>query len=141
MTEHLEPPQVNSSSKLERHTFWRDVFRRYEASGLQRRPFCKRHNLKLTDFDRWRHYLKHLDSKTSVNQKKSISKKSKKQSKPNQPLSAKFIEVAMTHSVSSEINNSTLRILTKTGLEVWVSDQFNPQTLYRLLQVIGGTTC
>jgi len=34
MIERLEPPQVNSFRKLERHAFWRDVFRRYDTSGV-----------------------------------------------------------------------------------------------------------
>lgn len=37
---------------------WRDLFQRYESSGLTQEQFCRRHGLALSSFQRWRQRLR-----------------------------------------------------------------------------------
>lgn len=50
-------PRSRSRRKRRSEAEWTEVFRRFESSGLSSREFCRRQDLALSSFQRWRSRL------------------------------------------------------------------------------------
>lgn len=53
-------PRSRSRRKRRSEAEWTEVFRRFESSGLSSREFCRRQDLALSSFQRWRGRLGHV---------------------------------------------------------------------------------
>ena len=55
-------PKSHSNRKRRTKAQWTETLRRFESSGLDTREFCRREDLSLSSFQRWRRQLGSADT-------------------------------------------------------------------------------
>jgi transposase-like protein len=72
---------------------WAEILRRFESSGLTVRAFCRRHDLSLSSFQRWRSWL------GSVKRAEFVELVPTTAATPVAPTSAWWLEIALPNGV------------------------------------------
>lgn len=102
---------------------WSQRIRQWEASGLTQVEFCRRHQLKIATFRYWRQRLpakRHATGKGSLRLVPIMNPGSENE------LPAPGSKLTPPQGLSIECN----------GISVRIDDQFNPETLARVIAVL-----
>ncbi|CAM2006035.1 IS66 family insertion sequence element accessory protein TnpA [Acanthopleuribacter pedis] len=102
---------------------WSQRIRQWEASGLTQVEFCRRHQLKIATFRYWR---QRLPAKRHATAKGSLRLVPITNPAAEEELPASPSQPASSQGLSIECN----------GISVRIDDQFNPETLARVIAVL-----
>jgi len=98
-------------SRIEKRKFWFDHINNLRNSGLGRKNYCNQHDLSLRNFENW-------EVKYRINTKKSG-----------------FIPVRIVSQIDNEVK-PVLNLRIGQRYTVEITDNFNPDTLDRLLKTL-----
>ena len=99
--------------KSDRRSYWENHIEKYCRSNLTQSAYCKQNNISYWSFNNWKRRIEKESGKTGLTE---ISKK----------IDRDLIPV-----------NSSLEIVINNSLKIKIPDNFNPETLKKLMQVLG----
>lgn len=100
-------------SREERITYWRDIVKQQEESGVNASAFCRDHDLKLSQFYRWRRRFRNPQTSNA---------------------SSAFLQLIPF----SEQKRSGICLHLNNGLRIEVERDFDPHTLRSVMEAVRG---